>query len=106
MRYSVSVAFGEGREYAFAFSADDIAGVSADQARTWFDQQYAELACNLSNPMGKVLIIDKILGVARAAGEQRFSDGQAWPSRFAQYAMLALARDTVRIDVAAFNIAY
>ncbi|KFB73369.1 MAG: hypothetical protein AW09_001350 [Candidatus Accumulibacter phosphatis] len=56
--------------------------------------------------MGKVLIIDKILNVARYGGEQRFIDGKDWATRFARYTALALGRDTVRIDVAAFNIGY
>ena len=77
-----------------------------NEARRWFDKEFADLECEPSNPMGKVLIIDKILNVARYGGEQRFIDRQDWATRFARYTALALGRDTVRIDVAAFNIGY
>ena len=56
--------------------------------------------------MGKVLIIDKILNVARYGGEQRFVDRKDWAINFALYTALALSRDTIRVDVGAFNIGY
>jgi hypothetical protein len=52
------------------------------------------------------LIIDKILGVAKHGGEQRFIDGKSWATQFARYTALTLGRDTVRVDVEAFNIGY
>ena len=60
----------------------------------------------MANPVGKVLIIDKILNVARCGGEQRFIDGKTWASAFARYTALALGRDTIRVDLDAFVIGY
>ena len=94
------------RQYEFKFSHTELAAGSPEEARRWFDKEFADLECEPSNPMGKVLIIDKILNVARYGGEQRFIEGKDWAARFARYTALALGRDTVRIDVAAFNIGY
>ena len=78
MLYRVTVSFGKDRQYLFKFAPGDLAEGSAEQARRWFDKAYAELGCASGGCVGKVLIIDKILNVARCGGEQRFIDGQAW----------------------------
>ncbi|EXI72190.1 MAG TPA: hypothetical protein PK440_08930 [Candidatus Accumulibacter phosphatis] len=106
MVYHIIVSFGREREYEYKFSRTELAAGSPEEARRWFDKEFADLECEPSNPMGKVLIIDKILNVARYGGEQRFSEGRDWATRFARYTALALGRDTVRIDVEAFNIGY
>jgi hypothetical protein len=56
--------------------------------------------------MGKVLIIDKILNVAKYGSEQRFKDGKEWAKTFARNTALALGRDTVKVDVVEFAIGY
>jgi hypothetical protein len=106
MLYDVTVSFGKDREYQYKFSQDELAESSAEEARRWFDKEFADLQCEPSNPVGKVLIIDKILGVARSGGEQRFIDGKSWALQFARYTALALGRDTIRVDVAALSIGY
>jgi len=47
-----------------------------------------------------VLTLDKILEVAREAGEKRFGAGGAWAERYARAVVAALNRETVRVDVA------
>jgi hypothetical protein len=106
MVYHVIVAFAKDRQYRYEFSAADLAEGSPEAARRWFDKEFSDLHCEASNRMGKVLIIDKILNIARYGGEQRFIDGKTWAAQFARYTALALGRDTIRIDVDAFSIGY
>ena len=106
MLYHVVVSFGKEKDYDYKLSDTELAGGSAEEARRWFDKEFTDLECEPTNPMGKVLIIDKILNVARYGGEQRFVDGKVWANQFARYSALALGRDTIRVDVAAFNIGY
>ncbi|MQY50899.1 hypothetical protein HCX48_12735 [Rhodocyclus tenuis] len=106
MHYQVTVAFGENRDYVFRFAESELNDGSPEEARRWFDREFADLECEPSNPVGKVLIIDKILNVARYGGEQHFIEADAWALRFARSAALVLAREHVRVDVAAFNIGY
>lgn len=106
MYYNVIVSFGKEKEYEYKLSDAELAGGSAEEARRWFDKEFTDFECEPTNPMGKVLIIDKILNVARYGGEQRFVDRKTWATQFARYTALALGRDTVRVDVAAFNIGY
>lgn len=106
MIYHVNVVFGKDREYKYQFSDGDLAGMTAEQARRWFDNEFASLECEPTNPMGKVLILDKILNVAKYGGEQRFVDGKGWARDFARQAALSLGRDTVKIDLVEFSIGY
>ena len=76
MVYHIIVSFGRERQYEFKFSHTELAVGSPEEARRWFDKEFADLECEPSNPMGKVLIIDKILNVARYGGEQRFIEGK------------------------------
>lgn len=106
MHYQVIVVFGKDKEYEFKMSDADLAGRSPEEARRWFDKEFTDLECEPSNPVGKVLIIDKILGVARGGGESRFAAGKDWAHDFARYAALALGRDTIRVDAVTFSISY
>jgi len=106
MLYHVIVSFGKDQQYQFKFSQPELTESSPEEARRWFDKEFSDLKCEPNNPMGKVLIIDKILNVARYGGEQRFIDGKTWATQFARYTALALGRDTIRVDVEAFNIGY
>jgi hypothetical protein len=50
--------------------------------------------------VGKVLTLDKVLEVAREAGEIRFAEQDAWAERYARAVVAALNRETVRVDIA------
>ncbi|MFZ4536932.1 hypothetical protein [Propionivibrio sp.] len=106
MLYHVTVSFGKDRQYQYKFTQAELADSSPEEARRWFSIEFVDLKCEPTNPMGKLLIIDKILNVARFGGEQRFIDGKTWATQFARYTALALGRDTIHVDVEAFNIGY
>ena len=106
MLYHVIVCFSKDKQYEYKFSQEELTESSPEEARRWLDKEYSDLKCEPSNPMGKVLIIDKILSIARSGGEQRFIDGKTWASQFARYTALALGRDMIRVDVEALRIGY
>lgn len=106
MLYNVFVSFGAGKEYEFPFEAAEPRGTATEQARHWLDEQYVQLECEPINPMGKTLIIDKVLIIAKAAGEKPFAANDAWAQQFARSAALALGRDTIRIDVPGFTVGH
>ena len=106
MVYQVSLAFGQGREVSFEVADAELRNGSVEEARRWFDKEFADLRCEVANPVGKVLIIDKILNVARCGGERRFAEGTPWAKTFARNAALVLGRETIRLDLDAFVITY
>jgi len=60
----------------------------------------------VNSPTGKVLVLDRILSVAKYAGEQRFKQQQQWADEFARYTAAMLGRDLIRVDVATYAIGY
>jgi hypothetical protein len=56
--------------------------------------------------MGKVLVVDRILSVAKYAGERRFRDDADWARQFARSAAAMMGREVVRVDVDKYSIAY
>lgn len=104
MSYTVTVVFGGNREYEFALHESDVAGTTKDQARSWLAKEFEELECTPSNPMGKVLVLDMILNVAKYGGESRFEQGAEWAKKFAVVTAAALDRPVVRVDVGSFVV--
>jgi hypothetical protein len=106
VQHLVTVSFGKDREYEFRFSSTRAAAKSSDEARKWFEREFVALECDLPTPIGKVLMADRILSVAKYAGEQRFKEDRAWAEQFAKNAAAALDRDAVRVDVANYTLGY
>lgn len=99
MARTLTVVFGSGKEFEYTIGESELASVAEDAAWRWFDREYAELDCQASSPVGKVLVIDKILNVAKFSGETRFAGDLAWAQEFARHAGRLLDRDKVRVDV-------
>lgn len=105
-QHHVIVSFGKDKEFEYKFSAGELAGKNADEARQWFGREFEALECDVATPTGKILVVDRILSVAKYAGEQRFRDQRNWAEQFARYAAVLLARDLIRVDVANYAIGY
>ena len=96
MSIIVSVVFDATREYEI--HAHPMA--SREEANNWLDEQWLILECEPSNPMGKVLLLDKIYSIARYGSEKRFTTADEWSRQFANAVCTVLDRPAVRIDIA------
>lgn len=106
MRHHVIVSFGKDNDLEFKFTSEDVAGTTADEARGWFDREFVALECDVPTPVGKILLADRILSVAKYAGERRFREQHDWAQRFAHHAARLLGRELIRVDVAGYTIGY
>lgn len=100
MRGSVIVTFARNREYELRLTAGDQPLPTSQEAELWLSEQFDEFECTPSSLVGKVLTIDKVLEVARAAGEKRFASDIAWAERYARAVLATLNREIVRVDIA------
>ncbi len=91
----VCVVFDRNREYELIAHA----GPSREEASRWLDEQWLALECEPSNPMGKVLLLDKILNIARYATEKRFAEPGEWAQHYAVAVATVLERPVVRVDI-------
>ena len=106
MRRQVIVSWGDAHSYPVDLESSP--ELSADAARQWLDGQYLELGCEPLRPSGKVLIADKVLSVAMAAGQARFAEAgfRSWTRSYAQAVSALLGKPVVRIDVPALTVGY
>jgi hypothetical protein len=100
MRGSVIVSFGRDREYELRITAGDKPLPTAQEGDLWLSQQFDVLDCTPRSMVGKVLILDKVIEVAREAGEKRFAGDIAWAEHYARAVLATLKRDVVRVDLA------
>ena len=87
------------------FDLDGSAPLANEAARQWLDVQFTQLDCEPLRASGKVLLADKVLTVARAAGAALLADA-AWSHNFARATSAALARPVVRVDVAGMAVTF
>ncbi|WP_334133845.1 hypothetical protein [Tepidimonas sp.] len=106
MRSQVIVHFGPDREYRF--DLDEVQPMPHDLARQWLDQQFTELGCEPLRLSGKVLTADKLLAIALAVGDERFTAPahRPWAMVYARAAASLLAKPVIRVDVPALTVGY
>ncbi len=85
------------------------APVTADQAhaaRAWFEQTWESLGCEPLRVSGKVLLLDKILGVADGLGHARLASQPDLAQEFAGHVVQALEKPLVTVDLPGLAIVY
>lgn len=100
MRGTVFVVFAPDREYELRITAGDKPLPTAQEGDVWLSRQFEELGCTPRSMVGKVLVLDKVLEVAREAGEKRFAGDIAWAEHYARAALATLNRESVRVNIA------
>ncbi|MBU1351157.1 MAG: hypothetical protein KKB95_04615 [Gammaproteobacteria bacterium] len=103
MHSEVSVRLAGHQEFRFGLEGAEPMG--HEEGRRWLDDQFTNLDCEPLRASGKVLLADKVLTVARAAGASLMAD-PAWSRDFARAASAALAKPVVRVDVPGMAVTY
>ncbi|MFZ3124774.1 MAG: hypothetical protein WA129_06625 [Acidovorax sp.] len=103
MHSEVSVQLTGNQEFRFDLQGQE--PMAHEAGRRWLDDQFIALDCEPLRASGKVLLADKVLTVARAAGASLFND-PVWSRDFARAASAALARPVVRVDVPGMAVSY
>ncbi|GDY34851.1 hypothetical protein ACINB_07430 [Acidovorax sp. NB1] len=103
MHSEVSVKLTGNQEFRFDLAGAEPMGHEA--GRRWLDEQFISLDCEPLRASGKVLLADKVLTVARAAGAPLMQDPD-WSRNFARAASAALARPIVRVDVPGMAVTF
>ncbi len=101
MHSEVSVKLTGDQEFRFDLAGAEPMGHEA--GRRWLDEQFISLDCEPLRASGKVLLADKVLVVAAAAGAKLLGD-RAWLADFARATSGALARPVIRIDVESMTV--
>lgn len=99
MPYTVTVSFGHHNDYEFKLGDDEVKACSREDAAHWLNQEFQALECEPRSMVGKILLLDVVVDVAKYAGEDRFSQRGEWAQRYALCCAAALKRDAIRVDV-------
>jgi hypothetical protein len=104
VEYNVLVKLGKGKDYEIKLHERDLSGSTPQTARRWFEQQFIEMGCTPTNPTGKTLLVDLIVGVAKAMGDKPFAQDEPLAREFARNAIAVLQRHAISIDVERLSV--
>lgn len=82
-----------------------LAPMEREVARQWMEEQFVALECEPLRATGKLLMTDRVVVVAQAAGPVKFAD-EAWARSFALAASAVLGKQTVNVDADSLTITY
>lgn len=105
MRSDISLVFDPRRSLELA--VDVTTGPdTALAARQWLDQTWESLGCEPLRPSGKVLLLDKVLGIADAYGYEKLNADAELARQLAENIALALERPRVTVDLPGLMVGY
>lgn len=105
MRSDVTVIFDTRRKVDLTVDVTPSPQAASD-ARDWFEAAWDTLGCEPLRPSGKVLLLDKIMGVADALGYEILSSDAKEGQEFAQHAALALDKARITVDLPGLSVGY
>ena len=103
MQAQITVIFATGAPVELQLSSAEV--LSTEAARRWLDEQFVQMECEPLRGSGKVLIADKLIQIAAAAGPVRFADA-AWALDYARAAAGALSKALIKIDLPRLAVSY
>ncbi|NYT61550.1 hypothetical protein H0A66_04340 [Alcaligenaceae bacterium] len=105
MRSVVTVIFSARQSVELTVNIEPGGSASA-AARDWFDASWHSLGCEPLRASGKVLLLDKIMGVADALGYSALSTNNDAAVEFATQSALALEKPRVTVDLPGLTVGF
>jgi hypothetical protein len=99
----ITIVFETGAPVELQLDGAEVLGFEA--ARRWLDEAFVRLECEPLRGTGKVLLADKLIQIAAAAGPAGFADA-AWALDYARAAAGALSKALIKVDVPRQAVSY
>lgn len=106
MSTHVSIILQNGERLDFELSDADLAGMDARAAQDWLGDEFEKAGLEPSNPMGKLLMADRVILLARAQSAASFHKPTPWIRDFLRATAVALRRPVVTIDLPGHSLGY
>ncbi len=105
MRSVVTVIFNARQSVELAVDVEP-GGAASSAAREWFETTWTRLGCEPLRASGKVLMLDKILGVADALGYVELANDGDTAREFARRTAMALEKSRITVDLPGLVVGY
>jgi hypothetical protein len=102
----VTVITEKGERYEFELHDADLAGLDARKAQEWLGEEFEKAGCVPTNPVGKLLLADKILCLAKTQEDSAFAEPSPWVRSFVRAAAAAIGRAVLTIDLGSHALGY
>lgn len=102
----VTVVVASGERYEFELNDADLASLDTRQAQEWLGQEFVAAGCVPTNPVGKLLLADKILCLAKTQKEAAWAKPSPWARQFVRAAATAIGRAVLTIDLGNHSLGY
>jgi hypothetical protein len=102
----VTIVAASGERYEFELHDADLASMDARQAQEWLGKEFEAAGCVPTNPVGKLLLADKILCLAKTQKEAAYAEPSPWVKQFVRAAAAAIGRAVLTIDLGSHSLGY
>lgn len=99
MRSNVTIIFNARQQLEYAVDISDTSSEAQAKAMEWLEATWTRLECEPLRHSGKVLVLDKVLGVADSLGYDTFVQHEDRAQEFVQQVAAALGRPVINIDL-------
>jgi hypothetical protein len=106
MDYHLTVILRNGDRHEFELTDADLAGLDPVQAHEWLDREFESAGCMPTNPVGKLLLADKVLVLAKTQPEKVFAEPTPWVKEFLRAAAATIDRALITIDLSKHSLGY
>ncbi len=106
MSCHITVILPDGTPQNFELHEAELAGMDSRQAQDWLGQEFEAAGCVPTNPVGKLLLADKILCLAKTQSPQAYAQATPWVKAFLRAAACAMGRPLLTIDLARHSLGY
>lgn len=106
MACHLSVIFADGERLEYEVPDAELAAFDAAAAHAWLDQEFEAAGCVPSNPVGKLLLADKIVTLAKSQSRRAYDPATPWVKDFLRATAVALQRPVVTIDFGSHSLGY
>jgi hypothetical protein len=106
MACHLSVVFADGQRMDYELHDAEIARFGRDEAKNWLGQEFEAAGCVPSNPVGKLLLADRIIGLAKEQSKRDFDPPSPWMKEFLAATAAALNCPVVTIDLGNDTLGY
>ncbi len=102
----VTVVTSRGERHEHELLDADLDGWDARKAQDWLGQEFEKAGCVPTNPVGKLLLADKILCLAKTQDEAAYAAPSGWTADLLRAAAAAIGRPLLTIDLGSHSLGY